>query len=96
MTRWIITLLVLLTALPGGCSKLHTYTSYEVVRTPDRLKEGDEVRVVSVNGGALQGTVTRIEGSRLTIATLFQGRRSIQWEDIRVLERIQKTTITEY
>ncbi len=95
MTRWIVTLLVLPAASPFGCSRFHTYTSHEVIRTPDRLKKGDGVFVVFVDGGGLQGTVTRIESSRLTIANLSHGRRSIQGEDIRVLEWIQKPTITE-
>ena len=91
MIRWICIVLLALGTCMIGCSKSYIYTSYEVVRTPDRLKPGDEVQVVPNVGRIFRGKLVQVGNDRLTVATEMSGERTIAWEEIRVLERIRKT-----
>ncbi len=91
MIRWICIVLLALGTCVIGCGGASTYTSYEVIRTSDRLNPGDEVQIVPNVGRIIRGKLVQVGKDRLTVATEVSGERTIAWEEIRVLERIQKT-----
>ncbi len=90
MIRWVLIVGLAVAACATGCGSTSTYISYEVVRTPERLKPGDEVQVLPNNGETIRGKLVQVGDARLTIATELSGERTIAWEEIRVLERVQK------
>ena len=96
MIRWILVVFLTLGPCLAGCARHYTYLSYKVVRTSEELRVGDEIRIAPKAGGRIQGTLVRIEGSRLTIAADGSGERTVDWKDIRVLERVRDTRITVY
>ena len=95
MNRWVSIFTIALTCL-CGCVTTHTYLSYEVVRELDRIKVGDEVRIVLKTGDTVQGTVLRVRASALMIASRERGERRVPWEDIQVAERVSKAKVKEY
>ena len=94
MMRWIFSVLLTLGPCLSGCSKPYTYVYYEVIRSPERLKVGDRVRIVSKGGEAIGGALVRVEGDQVTVATEAGEKHKISWENIRILERVQRTRIT--
>ena len=96
MIRWILVVFLTLGPCLAGCARHYTYLSYKVIRTSEELKVGDEIRIAPKTGGSIQGTLVRIEDSRLTVSAGSSGERTVAWEDIRVLERVRDTRITVY
>ena len=96
MIRWILVVFLTLGPCLVGCARHYTYLSYKVIRTSEELKVGDEILIVPKAGGRIQGTLVRIEDSRLIVAADGRGERTVTWEDIRVLERVRDTRITVY
>lgn len=91
MIRWVCIVSLALGTCVIGCRGSYTYTSYEVIRTLDRLRPGDEVQIVPNAGRTIRGKLVQVGNDRLTVATEMSGERTIAWEEIRVLKRIQKT-----
>ena len=96
MIRWIFIAFLMLGPCLAGCARHYTYLSYKVIRVPEELRVGDEIRIVPKAGDRIQGTLVRIEASRLTIAADGSEERTVAWEEIRVLERVRDTRITVY
>ncbi len=92
--RWILAALLTLGPCLSGCSKPYPYVYYEVIRSQVGLKVGDQVRIVSKGGEAISGALVRVEGDQVTVATESDEKHKISWENIRVLERVQRTRVT--
>ena len=93
MIRWILAALLTLGLCLSGCTKPYTYVYYEVIRGPEGLKVGDQVRIVSKGGEIISGALVRVEGDQVTVATEADEKHKISWENIRVLERVQKARV---
>ena len=86
-------LLLSLLSLSGlvPCGRSFTYTSYEVIHSPKYLEQGDQVRIVARGQMGVTGTVVRVEDDTLTIAVDGEGERNFAWQQIKVVERVEKT-----
>ena len=86
----LVVMILLAATLPAACGSPYSYVSYEVVRSQDRLAPGDDVRVVPREGEAYRGRLVSIESGLLTVSVSESRERTIAWQDIRVIERIQR------
>lgn len=91
MRRWVFLFFLVFSPLLTGCGGSYTYIYYEVVHSPAQVKPGDQVRVLLRNASSVQGTLVRAERGRVTVAVEGRGEQTFAWEEIRVLERVQRT-----
>lgn len=93
MKQWLLVAFLCVFAL--GCGQTYTYKYYEVIHSPDQLKVGDVVDLVTEDGVSIQGTLTRINQDDLVVTTEKTGTRHVPWKDIRVLQRVAKAKVTD-
>jgi len=95
MIRWVMILMLALGA--AGCESTHSYTYYEVVRSSDNLRVGDEVKIETRDKVSIVGTVVRVTDQEVVVTNEREGRRRVPWTQILTVQRvIQKQVIEEY
>ncbi len=92
----ILPLILLLCLGPFGCSKTHTYTAYEVVRTPRALRPDDRVEIVLKGGSVIRGHMAGVEDEKLILFDDDGTRLSIPWEDVRAVQRMRRVQTKGY
>jgi len=92
--RALLVILCLVAPILTGCTAPYTYMSYEIVRQIAQLKAGDEVKIVLKEGETIRGTVVQVDEPFVNVATYDTGKRRLEWDSIRVLERIRRTQVT--
>ncbi|MDA0748126.1 MAG: hypothetical protein O2954_16510 [bacterium] len=92
MIRWVkILSLVFLCGL-AGCGGTSTYTSYQVVHSPDQAQPGEDIRLVSRKDTVVYGKLLEIDQAGLKVVVEGEGKKTFLWEEIRVLEKVEKAS----
>ena len=91
MVRAILILSLILVSGLTACGRSFTYTSYEVIHSPKYLEQGDQVRIIARGQIGVTGTIIRVEDETLIVAVEGEGERSFTWQQIKVIERVERT-----
>ena len=94
MMRWVFAVLMMACVFEAGCDRPYLYTYYEVIRSPNQLKVGDQVQISSKDGAKVRGILIRVDDQEVIVTTEGRGKKRIPWADIVVMKRFQKTRVT--